>query len=178
MHGMIFSELKKYVDARLGAKGWEQLLAAAKMPKKQFFTVESYPDSDAVALVSAASRITGKPAGAILEDFGEFITPDLMAMYGSFAPKEWKTLDFLANVEKAIHRTVRLRNPGADPPRIQATRTAANEVTIVYSSQRKMCALARGLARGVGRHFGEQVTIDESTCMSRGAPSCTMRVSV
>ncbi len=177
MHGLIFAELKKYSETKLGANGWHTLLKEAGLPGKLYLTVESYPDADVLALLGAASRITGSQTGAILEDFGEFITPDLMAMYAAFVPKDWTTLDFLENVERTIHRTVRMRNPGAEPPRIQSRRSQPNQITITYSSERRLCALARGLARGVAKHYGQRVSIDEPECMMSGAEECKIRVT-
>jgi hypothetical protein len=177
MHGLIFAELKKYAETRLGANAWSALLKEAGLSGKLYLTVESYPDSDVLALVGAATRITGGQAATILEDFGEFITPDLMAMYAAFIPKEWGTLEFLENVERTIHRTVRMRNPGAEPPKIHARRSQPNQVTITYSSARRLCALARGLVRGVAKHYGQKVAVDEPECMMTGAAECTIRVT-
>jgi len=178
MHGMIFVELKKYVDARLGASAWEILLKETGMTGRMYLAVEHYPDQEAIKLVSTASRITRKGAGSILEDFGEFITPDLMKMYGAMARKEWKTLDFLENTEATIHRVVRIRNPGASPPELKVSRTGDDEVTILYGSPRKMCALARGLVHGVARHYGEEVRVVEPQCMHKGAKQCKLVVQL
>ena len=65
----------------------------------------------------------------------------------------------------------------ATPPALVCERTGLDEVTIVYSSPRKMCALARGISRGVAQHYGETVTINEEACMHHGAASCRIRVA-
>src|SRR6185369_7782403 len=98
------------------------------------------PDSEAVALVTAASRITGTPVSGVLEDFGAFIVPDLLATYGSSVRPEWKTLDVLENTERVMHSAVRVRNHNAQPPRLICERLGPQEVVINYSSQRKMCS--------------------------------------
>jgi hypothetical protein len=36
MHGMIFGELKKFVDTNLGSDSWETLLDQAGFPKRVF----------------------------------------------------------------------------------------------------------------------------------------------
>ncbi len=176
MHGIIFTELKKYVDARLGGQAWGTLLQKANMPGRIFMPVKEYPDADAVTLVTTASAITGKPAAAILEDFGEFIAPDLVALYGSLLRKEWRTLDVIEHTEETIHRVVRHRNPGARPPELKTRRPSEDEVVLVYASPRKMCAVAKGIARGLARHFKETVTIGEKTCMLTGARQCEISV--
>ena len=78
MHGIIFSELKKYVETKFGSETWQALLAESGLGSKLYMTIQSYPDSDAVALVSTASKMTGQTAPAILQDFGDFIAADLV----------------------------------------------------------------------------------------------------
>ena len=175
MHGIIFSELKKYVDDRLGGAAWGALLEKAGLSGRIYMPVQEYPDADAVKLVTTASAITGRPAPAVLEDFGEFIAPDLLKMYASLIRKEWRTLDVIEHTEETIHRVVRHRNPGAKPPELRCLRIGPDEVIVVYSSPRKMCA-AKGIARGMARHFKETVKTSESSCMLAGAKEC--RISV
>jgi heme-NO-binding protein len=71
---------------------------------------------------------------------------------------------------------VRLRNQGAAPPQLRFRRVGPAEVHLSYNSNRKMCAVARGIIRGVAKHFEESVTIVESACMHQGAPSCELSI--
>jgi hypothetical protein len=87
------------------------------------------------ALVTTASRLTNLPAPAILEDFGDFIAPDLLDMYWGAISPEWRTLDVLEHTETTIHTVVRQDHQGSTPPYLQATRTGENEVT-----SRRMCS--------------------------------------
>jgi Haem-NO-binding len=82
MHGVIFAELQTYADSKHGGGTWNALLEKANLKGKTYLAVQTYPDADAVALVAAASALTGSPISTILEDFGEFIVPDLVKMYG------------------------------------------------------------------------------------------------
>jgi len=178
MHGIVFAELKKYVDERLGGDSWNVLRKEAGLGHKVFLATETYEDKDIVDLVVTAARITGRDVGDILEDFGEFLVPDLLEVYGALVKGEWRTIDFLENVESIIHRTVRLRNPGASPPDLRCERSTERALTMTYTSQRKMCALARGLIHGVARHYGEAIRIDELTCMTRGDGQCQLKVEL
>lgn len=176
MHGVIFVELKKFVDDRLGDEAWSDLLRKAALEGRIYLPVQVYPDAEAMALVSAACARTGLGADPLLQQFGEFIAPDLLRMYGSLLKGEWKTLEVVENTEATIHRVVRARNPGARPPELHTERAGPNEVVVVYGSARKMCGIAKGIVRGLARHFGERVTIEELACMHSGAPEC--RISV
>lgn len=176
MHGIIFVELKKYVDAKVGPGAWDKLLGMAGMPAHIFMPVRQYPDEDVVKLVTAAAKATGAEVDAILEDFGAFIAPDLLRLYAALIQPEWRTLDVVQHTEETVHRVVRLRNPGAAPPYLRAERTSPDEVVVHYTSQRKLCAIAKGIVRGVSTHFGDGVTILETECMHRGAAECRIVV--
>jgi predicted hydrocarbon binding protein len=179
VHGVIFSELRKYVSQRHGGEEtWRSLLRDAGLGRRIYLPVGEYPDAEAVALVSAASAATGVPVRGVLEDFGEFIAPDLLKMYRSLVRPEWRTLDFLEKTEETIHRAVRLKDAAAAPPEIRCERTAADEAIIRYASARRMCGVAVGIIRGVAAHYGEPVQIDEPRCMHRGDPECEIRVRV
>lgn len=176
MHGIIFAELRKYVETKVGPGSWPALLKEANQAGRMYLATQEYPDADLVQLVVAATRITGTDATAILEDFGEFIAPDLVKMFAMSIKPEWRTLDLLEHTEETIHKAVRLRNPGARPPELVATRKGPGEVVIEYSSPRKLCSVAKGIVRGVAKHYRETVVITETTCMHKGAASC--RISV
>ena len=177
MHGMIFAELKRFVSDKYSVETWSTLLESAGLGGKVFMAIQEYPDADAVAIVTAASELTKLPANDILEAFGEFITPSLMKMYGHLAKPEWKTLEFIENAEKSIHSVVRVKNPGAQPPELHCLRNSDGSLALYYQSKRKMCALAKGIAKGVARHYGERLSISESQCMHKGAARCEIWLS-
>jgi predicted hydrocarbon binding protein len=178
MHGIIFSELKKYVDTKFGGDTWNTLLNDSGVGLKLYMSVREYPDQEAVALVTAASKRTGKPAAAILEDFGDFISDDLLAMYPTLIKPEWKALEFLENVEQTIHTVVRARNPGAKPAQITCSRLGPNEVVVTYSSPRRMCPVAKGIISGLGRYYKQRLATTEVACMHKGATACKLNVKV
>jgi hypothetical protein len=174
MHGIIFAEFKKFVHARLGPGSWEQIRQRAGIARLSNLASEVYPDEELVALVSAAADLSGVPAPTLLEQFGEFIVPDLLKVYGGFVDRRWTALDLLANTELVIHRAVRLRNPRATPPELRVDRTSPSEVIITYTSPRRLCSVAKGIMRGVARHYKENLAIVETTCMHAGAGACTL----
>jgi hypothetical protein len=176
MHGIIFSELKRYTEARLGESGWREVLADAELGPRLYMAVQTYPDEEAVAIITAASARADLPLPALLQDFGEFITPTLLSMYRSLIKPEWKTLDVLENTEQTIHTVVRLRNPGAVPAVLEARRDSPDELTLTYSSARQLCQLAVGIIKGLAAHYGEQATIDQVACMHNGAETCVFSI--
>jgi hypothetical protein len=172
MHGIIFAELQKYVDTKHGRGTWNQLLKKAGLENKVYLPIKEYPDTEVVGLVGAVSSIVGLPVAEVLEDFGEFIAPALMKMFGHLLLPEWKTIDVIDNTEGTVHSVVRAKNPGAKPPELQTVRRSYDEVVLIYASPRKMCALAIGIGKGLGDYFHENITAIQTMCIHKGAPKC------
>lgn len=177
MHGVIFVQLKKYVDTRVSPDAWRPLLVNAGLPGKLYMAMNTYDDAELVALVTTASAMTNIPAPALLRDFGSFIVPDLLKMYRAFMKPEWRTLDVIEHTESHVHTRVRAMTKGAMPPFLEATRTSAKSVTVHYRSPRKLCAVGEGIIEGIAGHFGERVTMTHDTCMLRGDAECAIAVT-
>jgi predicted hydrocarbon binding protein len=176
MHGLIFVQLKKYASARLGPEAWDELLHKAALKGRMYLPVQQYPDDEMHGLLRAIALRTGGDADGVLQDLGAFMAPELMRMYGSLLERSWRTLDVVEHTEATIHRVVRARNPGARPPELRTERPAPDEVVVLYASARRLCGFAKGIVRGLARHFGETVAIDEPSCMLRGDAECRLRI--
>src|SRR5690242_5175620 len=99
-------------------------------------------------------------------------------MFRSLIRSDWRTLDVLEKTDESIHKVVRLQYAEAAPPYLHATRTAADTVTIIYTSPRRLCSIAKGIARGVAAHYAEPIRMDEPSCMLLGANQCEIVVRV
>jgi predicted hydrocarbon binding protein len=176
MHGTMFVELRKFVEDSYGNAAWPQVLAAAGLGPRIYLPITSYPDEELAALVVAASAITGRSAPQLLESFGEHVAPGLLAMYRHLLDPAWRTLDVLEHVEETAHRAVRLEQRGAAPPYLEAERTSKQRIRIRYTSNRRLCHVAKGIINGLAHHFGDTIEVDESSCMHRGAAQCILVV--
>ena len=176
MHGIVFGELKQYVGDRMGDAAWDGLLADAEIGPKLYLAIQEYPDEELGAILAAASKRTGLSINALLRDFGDFIGPHLMRMYRMYIQPEWRTLDVIEHTEERMHKMVRLQHRGARPPYLSTTRRGDDEIVIHYTSERRLCSLAKGIAQGIARHYGEPVEIRDLTCMHKGAPRCEILV--
>ena len=161
MHGIIHAELKEYVETNHGKDAWRAILQKAGLPNKIYMSISTYEDAEAVAIVKAASSLTGVPPLEILEDFGEFIAPDLLGMYKSLIDPSWKSADLFLHTEETIHTVVRRKNPGAAPPNLKFKRVGPNELHFHYDSPRQMSAVAKGIMKGVAKHYNETIHIQE-----------------
>jgi hypothetical protein len=163
---------------RLGGEGWNKLLKESGLSSKIYLPNQVYSDAELAKLVQTASQITGKPEDAIQQDFGEYVAPELVNLYRAQINPQWKTMDLILHTEEMVHRVVRLKVPGAKPPALKVEREGPKKVLLVYDSNRRMCGVAKGIIRGVARHYGEQATISEDSCMLQGGPRCQIHVEV
>lgn len=177
MHGIIFLQLRKFADHVAGSGAWEALLKEANLPLKTYSAVRAYSDDEVLALVGAAHRLLKLPVADILEQFGEFLAPDLLRLYGRLLESGWKTLDVVENTERLIHAAVRVGNPGARPPVLECIRSSADELQVIYSSERQLCCLAKGIIKGLAKHFQERVQVVDDACMLNGDPFCALLIT-
>jgi hypothetical protein len=176
LHGSILYGFKAFVTARHGEAGW-RAIAESGGEGGWYHSTRPYPDQELSLLVEATASLEGRTVSVLLEDFGASLVPMLVSLYGAFIKPTWRTLDLLANTETVIHRTVRLQDQTAHPPHLRIHRISSTEVHIEYRSERRLCALAIGICRGVAAHYGEEITISHPECMATGAPACRIAVA-
>jgi len=175
VHGLIYSELERFAQLRLGPEGWNRLLSDARLTGRRYSKTENYPSDDLTALVYAASQATGHSADTLVEAFGIFLVPTLLELFSSHLDPAWRTLETIEHTEEAFHVVVRNRLH-ATPPPLKVSRLGPAEVRVRYASQRRLCSLARGIILGLAHRFQETVAITEAACMKQGAAVCDFRV--
>jgi hypothetical protein len=178
VHGIIMNQLRQFVVDRHGRDAWHHLTAVAGTGTDVYLISETYPDEHLVALTRVAAQHLGTSVALLEEEFGRFLVPTLMRVYGSLFEPTWKTLDVIAYTESAMHRAVRLRDTSASPPALVVKREGPDRVVIEYVSARRLCHVAEGIAQGFADHFSEQVEIHQSACMLRGDPRCEICVRI
>jgi predicted hydrocarbon binding protein len=176
MHGMIFVELRKFVEATVGNTAWEQAHQAAGLTVIPYLPIAAYDNHVLLDLVKGLSGVTHAPVTTLLEEFGASLGPHLLVYPGIHLQKHWRTIAVLEHVETLMHKTVRRNDPTATPPRLRVHRLSFDYAELHYDSPLKLCALGKGIIRGIARHFGEQIVVTEETCMILGDPECKLSV--
>ena len=181
MHGLIFFFLQKFSatppssGAPLQPDG--RVRPTSRPPTSERYLPSGvYPDEAAVSMLGAIADATGESLPDVVERFGEFLAPHLLKVAGTAVDPAWTLLDLIEQTEGIIHSLVRAKNPGAKPPVLETIRHDTHELHLVYTSARRLCRLAQGLIRGMARHYGEAVEIEETSCILRGDPFCTFVV--
>jgi predicted hydrocarbon binding protein len=176
MHGLIHIELERFAREQAGDGPWEQAVIAAGLTDRTYVPTDRYEDTEALSLVVALAKITEIGPQALLEGFGRALVPALLSNFSHMVPPEWRTLELIQNTEELIHTALRASDEAARPPMLRVMRRGADEVIVIYASERRMCGVAKGIARGLGDHFGESIEVDEESCMLMGASSCSIAI--
>lgn len=178
MYGVIFDFLRGYViEKHGGVDTWNALLKANGYNYKIFFPVTEYDDSEIVGLATAASTALNVPLPVVLEDFGVYVGHKLLSFYHMYITnKSWKTFEIIENAGGCIHQAIHRHNASRKPPKISAMRENNDLLVLRYESERKMCAVVKGIIRGLGEQFGEAFQVEEIQCMHRGAHECILNV--
>lgn len=180
MYGVIFDFLREYVIEKHGGKDtWKALLEAnGHSIYKVYFPVTQYPDEEIVGLATTASEALKLPLPAVLEDFGSFVAVKLVTFYHMYVRRDdWKTFEVIESAGSSIHEAVHRHNAKRNPPCITADILSENELILHYHSSRQLCDVVRGIVRGLGDHFGESFSINETQCMHDGADECTFEIT-
>lgn len=175
MYGVLLAELEKFVGARYGKATWAALLDEAGLEPETFVPENRYPDAHLSAILRAVPAALPPPIAGLAEDFGAFVAPELLRRYAHLILPSWRTLEILNHAE-AIYGGFADAIFGTAAPVLRGERTGKSEVTLTYASHRRLCALAKGLARGMAGHFGESVEVREPACMLQGADACSIVV--
>lgn len=178
MKGIINKGIQEMVEAKFGAEAWDKIKALAKCDEPFFSAGEDYPDQMTLDLVSAASEVAGLPLETVLVEFGKFWVPNTgAASYSTyFKLAGTSAREFLLNMNR-VHDQVTNNILNAKPPRMEYGELPDGRMLIHYRSERRLCAVLRGLILGVGIYFDEDLQVKEIACMSNGAPHCTMEVT-
>lgn len=178
MKGVINKGIQELVEAKFGAEAWDKVKEMAKCEEPFFSTSEDYPDQMTMDLAKAASEVSGLPLETVLVEFGKFwVSNTGLESYPTFFKLAGKTTrEFLLNMNK-VHKQVTKNIRNARPPTFEYEEVPDGRLLIHYRSDRRLCAVLRGLILGVGNHFDEELQLKETSCMNNGDPQCTMDVS-
>jgi hypothetical protein len=177
MKGVVFNLLEEMVEQEFGMAVWDALLEETGQDGI-YVSTESYPDEKLVALVVAAHEKSGIPVNDLVRAFGEFMFPRFYAQNQKFFQSGMTLKEFLLLVDRVIHVEVRKLHPDAGLPHFDYIDEQDNELTMIYSSPRKMCMLAEGLITGAAKHFDTEYTLSHDQCMHDGADTCKLHLKM
>lgn len=175
MKGIVFNLLEEVVVKRAGVAAWEKLLDVTGSTGA-YTSLGSYPDEEIVKLVVAGAEALGKTPAETLRWFGREAMPLLATHYPAFFIEHRNTKSFILSVNDIIHPEVRKLYAGAHCPHFRFQHAANESLIMHYDSPRRLCALAHGFLEGAGDYFGETVSVEHMTCMTKGDPKCQLGI--
>ena len=174
MLGPIFQNFEAFVTDSLGEDAWEEVILRSELsePDAAYSSLGMYPDSDLSALLNASVEISGLEASVLLERFGIFLLMRFSERFPAFFESSDGVISFLTSVDRHIHVQVRKLYPEAVTPSVLVQHPPDGPVIIAYSSERKLCALARGMIKGAIDYYNRSGSVEEVQCMHNGADQC------
>jgi hypothetical protein len=176
MKGVVFNLFEAVVQRELGDDVWDALLDQAQVDGA-YTSLGNYPDDELMKLVAAASAALNKSPDEVVRWFGCSAIPLLAAKHPHFFTAHQSTRPFLLTLNDVIHSEVRKLYPGAEVPVFNYDTSSPDDLVMHYMSPRKLCALAEGFIEGTAAHYGEELTLEQPTCMKRGDDKCVLRIS-
>lgn len=182
MKGILFNLLEGVVVDAYGIDVWDEMIERSDVTGS-YTAVGNYPDDELAALVGGLGDICSAAHGTVTDPvvlrwFGRSAIAPLAARYPQFFAPHHRTLDFVLTLNDVIHAEVLKLHPDAKVPTFQFSgierRDETNSVTLHYTSERAMCALAEGFVAGAAHHFGELSSTRQPVCMLDGGPECAI----
>lgn len=175
MKGVLFNVVEDVVTEALSADAWDDVVERSDVGGA-YTSLGTYPDRELTAIVGEVATEADLSGEETLQLTGQLgfkhlvaRAPHLIEPYG-----DWKAI--LKALDDIIHPEVLKIYPGADVPQFVVT-DDGDDLVVVYTSARALCALADGLIVGTGTWFETSLTVEHETCIHRGDSSCTMRVA-
>lgn len=177
MKGVIFNVLEELVIEKAGMEGWNNILLKAGSDGI-YTSGDSYPDEELFGLVGQICEALNLDLPTVVGIFGEYLFDQLDARHPTFVKNSTDLKSFLISVDTVIHSEVLKLYQNPNLPRFNYIDAGDKNLTMHYTSPRKLCILAEGLIRGAAKRFGNEISIDHPICMHNGSDHCVFHVSI
>jgi hypothetical protein len=160
MKGIVFTEFLEMVEAKFGYETVDELLNETDLPSKGIYTaIGTYDHSEIVTLVTRLSTKSNIPVPDLIYAFGHHLFNTFSKSYGHFFEKATDAFDFLRSIHNYIHIEVRKLYPDAQLPHFEINQVSEKKLVMIYSSDRKMAALAHGLIDECLAYYNETAEV-------------------
>lgn len=178
MQGLILLGFRRFVRERFSSALWRSVQERTDSQDRIYLPVQTYSEGELTQLVSATATLASIDPQDLLEKFGAFFAPDLMRTYAQLLDPRWKLLDLLENVGAVTDRVITLKNGHTGVFELRGVRRSEREVTVMFASRHRLCALVKGMIEGLAEHMREEpMTVVELRCAMRGHRQCEMSVA-
>ena len=159
MHGLVNRSFQNFLKDTYGALLWESVVVAAELPPQGFEALLSYDEGLTDAMIAAASQRLGKPADALLEDFGIYLAGrEGLRRLLRFGGADF--VDFLYSLEELPGR-VRLAVPDLILADVTLSHAPPARFTLVFRGGHPcLVHVMSGILQAMADDFGALALID------------------
>jgi hypothetical protein len=179
MNGIFFVQLQQYIDDRYDNNPWEAILQRAGIPnKKLYFSGTQYEEAEFFRIFNESIKFLGLSPEKFLNGLGDFISVNFIKMCQPVIKADWKTLDLLEHLEEFNSRLLQSGDEPTLSGKFACKRVSHHEVSLDYTSPRKLCPIVVGFIKGIADYYKEKVIIKETLCSLKGDSHCQFVVSL
>ena len=161
MKGIVFTEFLEMVEKEFGYVVADKIVSQSNLKSNGVYTsIGTYEHSEMVQLLGHLSDEIDVPINTLLLVYGEYFFTVLVDSYPAFFKDIPNAFTFLSGIENHIHVEVLKLYPEAELPRFEISRLNENTLQMIYYSERKMAAFARGLINSSIKYFKEDISIN------------------
>ncbi len=160
MKGAVFTEFIEFVEESYSFDTADKMLEPEDGNNKIYTQAGNYPFEELVALVVSVHKTEGVEVGEILYSFGVYLFGKLIRMAPFLMAGAESTIDVISKVDTYIHIEVKKLYPEAELPKFDVTQQSENYLEMIYSSDKKLEVLAKGLMMGAAQHFKEEIEVE------------------
>ncbi len=160
MKGTIVKCLEELVVAQFGRGQWEKSLEDVGLSKLTvFWPMSDIDDSQVLELVEAVCKNLDISLVQAADAFGDYwVNVYSQKMYPLYYEENSTARDFLLDMDN-VHVEMTRTMENARPPRFDYEWQNDNTLIMHYRSHRGLIDFVVGLARGVGKHYNENLQV-------------------
>lgn len=177
MKGVVFTEFLGFVAEHHGEDMVDDIIEDCALPSGGAYTgVGTYAHQEMGMLCAALAARTGEPAADLVCSFGSHLSGSFAQHHPAHFSRATNFFDFLESIEGHIHVDVLKLYPDAELPKFSVEERSPTRLVMLYSSPRRMSALAVGLIGGSAKRFGIEAKV--STAEVAGSDGATVRLVI
>ena len=170
MKGIVFTEFLDMVEEKFGLEVVDNIITKSQVKSNGVYTsIGTYPHNEIIQLVTQLSIEIDVEVPVLVKTYGKYLFGTFNKSYPSFFEQCDNAFDFLENVESYIHPEVRKIYPDAELPKFDTRKITETEREMIYTSPRKMFALAEGLIEKTLVYYQETGTVSHELIEEDGS---------
>ena len=160
MKGVIADCVADLVKSAYGDETWQEILEESGIGRgRRFLVIEDVEDAQIMKLVQTICQKLGANVQTVADLFGDhWVNVYSPRIYGAYYDSAKNAREFLLAMDR-VHTEMTARMAQAHPPRFTYEWTDPDTLEMNYQSSRNLIEFVAGLARGVGKHYGENLAV-------------------